>query len=366
MAIRYVRTDGHNGANGQNNTNDPTTGAWLTIQFGLDNIGQNDNLIVNTGTYTLGTGLTASTGIVSNPVTFNGRTRVTTTGGTVTVTTASAITLLTISGSGWSFEGITFDGASTATLGVNVTGNYDNSLYRCTIKNVAGGGFQTSGVTASLIQCEVTGCAGTNGSVALGASAINTVSNCQIHGNTQTGIYFSAGAADIYGCTVANNSGATSDGIQLATYGFTVRHCTVHANGRDGVRMATYDLMGEVAYNILTSNTGDGINDAALGASSVQDVRMHHNAFYNNGTDLSGVASGPGDVTLTGLPYTNAGGGDFTLNNTAGAGAACRGVAVAMLYGGTTYPDLGAFQHQDAGGGGALLTPRGFTGGYPA
>lgn len=49
------------------------------------------------------------------------------------------------------------------------------------------------------------------------------------------------------------------------------------------------------------------------------------NAFGANSTaDKSGVPNLPGDVALSGDPFTDAANGDFTLNNTAGAGAACR------------------------------------------
>jgi hypothetical protein len=73
-------------------------------------------------------------------------------------------------------------------------------------------------------------------------------------------------------------------------------------------------------------------------------------------------------VTLTGNPYTNSAGGDFTLNNTAGAGAACRAAGTPGALPGVTQTgklDLGVFQHADAGGGGGggLLTGPGMAGG---
>ena len=50
------------------------------------------------------------------------------------------------------------------------------------------------------------------------------------------------------------------------------------------------------------------------------------NAYYGNTSGArNNFPSLPGDVTLTGSPFTNPSGGDFTLNNTAGAGAACKG-----------------------------------------
>jgi hypothetical protein len=53
-------------------------------------------------------------------------------------------------------------------------------------------------------------------------------------------------------------------------------------------------------------------------------------------------------------PFTNAAGGDFTLNNTAGRGALLRAAGYYPIAGGSQigYPDIGAYQHQDSGGGG--------------
>ena len=60
-----------------------------------------------------------------------------------------------------------------------------------------------------------------------------------------------------------------------------------------------------------------------------------------------------GEITLTGDPFTNATGADFSLNNNVGAGAACRSAGYLGAYPGgvmTSYPDVGAIQHQTLGG----------------
>jgi acyl CoA:acetate/3-ketoacid CoA transferase beta subunit len=74
--------------------------------------------IVGTGVYSLGTGLTASTGAGS--VTYTAKTRIigcTATpgdGGKATIRATAGINLLTISGNGWSFESLDFDGNNVA------------------------------------------------------------------------------------------------------------------------------------------------------------------------------------------------------------------------------------------------------------
>jgi hypothetical protein len=53
MATYYVRTDGHDTASGLNNTNNATTGAWLTPQRATKSpVAPGDLILVNDGTYT--------------------------------------------------------------------------------------------------------------------------------------------------------------------------------------------------------------------------------------------------------------------------------------------------------------------------
>ena len=62
-----------------------------------------------------------------------------------------------------------------------------------------------------------------------------------------------------------------------------------------------------------------------------------------------------GWITLTGSPYNNAAGGDFSLNSTAGAGAACKGAGIPSSFGGqstSSYPSVGAAQPQPTVAGG--------------
>ena len=64
---------------------------------------------------------------------------------------------------------------------------------------------------------------------------------------------------------------------------------------------------------------------------------------------------GPG--ILTGDPFVDAANGNFQLNNTAGAGAACRAAGFPGTVPGLSavgYADIGVYQHQDPAGGGGL------------
>jgi len=48
----YVRTDGHNAASGLNNTNNATTGAWLTHVYAFAHVSSGDSIVTIQGTYT--------------------------------------------------------------------------------------------------------------------------------------------------------------------------------------------------------------------------------------------------------------------------------------------------------------------------
>lgn len=304
--------------------------------------------------YTIGTGLTTSSspslGSHQNVI---GYTNTLTDGGRVTITASAGITMLTCAGSGWKWSNFIFDANNVAsTNGVNLSGTWSNHLWNCIVKNCKGYGVTVGGQGSGIDNCEVTGCA--TGTAAVVLAEFASVLNCAIHDNTIPGISAGSNSATVQASLIYNNTGASSDGIIFtgggAHSGKFIGN-TIYGNGRDGLRLATYPA-SIVSGNIFVGNGGYGFNSASL--SPARDNPMnHHNAFYNNTSGARNNASaGPGDVTLTGDPFTNAAGGDFSLNSTAGAGAAARAAAFpgALIAGGTGYRDAGALQHLDAGG----------------
>ncbi len=125
--------------------------------------------------------------------------------------------------------------------------------------------------------------------------------------------------------------GGASDGIKAYSTG-----------GRQSALTYT-----DITNSIFMNNGGYGINfvgqvDPMLFGRS--------NAFYGNTSGQCSVsmANIEGTVTLTGDPFTNAAGGDFSLNNTTGAGAACRAAGFPSLMPdgvNTSYLDIGPLQH---------------------
>src|SRR6185436_10248720 len=103
-------------------------------------------------------------------------------------------------------------------------------------------------------------------------------------------------------------------------------------------------------------------NNATTGyRTNVGRITLINCASYNNTSGRYGSGGGTlnGDVnpiTGSGSFFTNAASQDFSLNNTAGAGASARAVGFPASFPvGTNlnYHDVGALQHQDSGGGGS-------------
>ncbi len=153
-------------------------------------------------------------------------------------------------------------------------------------------------------------------------------------------------------CT-ADTSG--DDGFYIAGEGFMMESCNAYNNTGSGVRLddPTDATSPDILNCLFINNGGYGIECDTSFLLGFEDF----NAFYNNtsGEVLNVPQRGSNDVTLTGDPFTDAANQDWSLNNTAGAGAACRAVGFPGTHtGGSTtgYRDIGPYQHQDAGGGG--------------
>lgn len=117
---------------------------------------------------------------------------------------------------------------------------------------------------------------------------------------------------------VHNNAGG---GIQVGSPNFgLIEGNVIDGNGGDGIDINSNAV---VINNVITNNSGYGINVGTTW-ESLYHILVDHNAFLNNTSGLrNNVSAGANDVTLTADPYTSRATDDFTLNNTAGGGAAC-------------------------------------------
>jgi len=188
---------------------------------------------------------------------------------------------------------------------------------------------------------------------------------CIAEHTTPTGIGFSGGG-DKFMCVAKN----MTTGFNPTVSGFTTTNCvatTCTTGWSGGVASAAHFCL---AYNttngfVVTGNSSYYLYgciaatassrgfDANTGAFILVSCGAHNcttadTRFNSSGTAPSSVI---GFITITADPFTNAAGGNFALNNTAGGGALLRGLSLAYpaTISTTTYRDVGPAQHQDAG-----------------
>ena len=228
--------------------------------------------------------------------------------------------------------------------------------------------------------------------------------NCAASGNAGFVDIESSGNVNIsrYINCIAHSNG--NDGFQIigstasTAAGFVLINCIASGNGRDGLRVAGTSVTTQgvhISNMTFYGNTTTGLN--IQNSSGVIPLTLMNCIFYNTNTGIScatasinghffqfknafggnstadrnvNTPAGYGDIALSGDPFTNAGSRDFSLDNTASEGAACRGVgypAKVGIYDDTTatYLDVGAAQVQASAAGG-LLTHPGMSGGMRA
>jgi hypothetical protein len=223
---------------------------------------------------------------------------------------------------GWSIENFEFDGTNTGVVGF-ATANGIVNVSNVKIHRFTGAGASGNGANLTFDYCEVTACAS---GLTLGSSGV--VSRSWIHDNTGNGISIDNNGSVTH-CVVSNNTGGSSVGITIASSGAaTLLSNVIYGNGSHGISTVTAALVRGALVarnNIVMSNGGYGWDQVSVIARP-DFPWIDYNAFYNNTSGArNNVNASPNDVTLTADPFTNAAGNDFTLNNTSGGGAACRG-----------------------------------------
>ena len=267
----------------------------------------------------------------------------------------------------------TTSGTKTSTqLGTAGAGGSDYLIVRdCVIdglQNVMVVNFDSNVVW---INTEMKNCVGAAISIPFNTRPVHYFFGCNIHDNGGDGILATVTSAQakifVNWCIFSNNTG---DGINWHLDGgmLLVSNSTFHGNV-DGIDLNdTMDAESHVTIlnSIFDSNSGFGINgvtdvDFSIGLADFNAFRNNTSGARNN------ISAGANDVTLSADPFTDQANDDYSLNTTAGGGAACRaaGFPGAFPSGNSTgFIDIGAVQHADpAGGGGGLLVHPGMTGG---
>lgn len=290
-------------------------------------------------------------------------------------TTGASFSLVSTAASALWFVDLIFEknGDSGSAVGLSMTGS-GGTYDRCVFRHFFRSGVSVSSGVHTFRECEFFDCNQNNANTGHGGLQVTTATvrmiRCISHSNTGNatyGIYISNPVdVDICQTIVANNG---LDGIYIIGNASTQRvdldHCTIDANDRDGIRIDNSAVLPLTIENSLfTRNAGYGINGTVT-SSRVGDVI---NCAFGTGTwgNSSGQHTGltgmdeRGTITLASntTPYQDADNGDFrlvlsTVKNT-GRGSFLQ---TASSWSGTvSYPDVGAVQHQDSGGGGMAVS----------
>jgi len=210
---------------------------------------------------------------------------------------------------------ITFDGANlTGIRGTDCAGNF----YKVGAINCKNYGF--SGITGQCfyMACFASNCTNAAFGIHQGQSYLI---GCEAWANPSPGFYINSSNTRLDECLSYGNTGAATG------YGFlyngslnVCNMCTAYGNAEDGFRAVN---SGNMAVNCISeSNT---VNGFYITGSNTQN--LINNAAFGNGTNYLNNATFNVSIhnfILTGSAFTNAAGGVFELNNTAGAGAVCR------------------------------------------
>lgn len=265
------------------------------------------------------------------------------------------------------FEGLSFTvSAGTKTSSSAFKQATSGTAIRCVIKGCTIDGFN-DGIFSNydwleytIIDTVIKNCL-SSGVRATGDKLHLTMHGCRIT-NCVSGIILSYGYGDLVmrSCLIDNNS---TDGVNFKDTGYLLdlSGCVFYANG-DGLDVsgATASPQRWVVVDcIFAENTAYGIRGPANG--DLLFALCNYNAYYTTGTAATlNITAGSADVTLTADPFTNKAGGDFSLNATAGGGAACKDVGFPQTIKGSSTDanlDIGAAQGTESGGGGTTGGP---------
>lgn len=313
-------------------------GALLTIGSAAAAAVTFNTVHVKAGTYTLTTTVTPTMG---SGVWIGYQTTHRDMGTRPLITTATDSTVLinTSGSAGGTIQGVNISFSNTAAVRANgiqaSRGDVSGLFYRCLFDGferafyVNGGGCW---VPLMLEETEVKNCTSDGVWVRDPIVAINNY----IHDNGANGVYlngvnYGAPVFQFSGNIFANNTG---DGIyqaisDVSAYKYFFHRNTFAGNCGDGIQTGagggglTAPPFVELVNNIFYDNGAYGVNNPV---APLNGYLNRCNAYGANGTAaVLNMPAGTGDVTLTADPFTNAAAGDYSLNNTAGGGAACKG-----------------------------------------
>ncbi len=370
---RYCRADAAGGGDGTTNTNSGANGAW-TLAEAIANVAAGHRVNVKAGTYAnTTTNRTFSTaGTAASPIWWRGfnsaigdlDTDWSTAPPLITFTTGQ----LTLSGGHNVYSNLSITSQATAASGA-VVASGGVWLDRVRIENTAANSASraisfTGGLLNRLTRCWL--------KATTTADAVAHMNNNASNYVTMQSVYMTGGVVCLKSvCTVLHDmtlvnchliSPATY-GVHFTTaagstsgYSFKLLGCNVYNPSSDGIRIDLLPTIGSLIANTIFSNCGGyGINNNS-GANASQISRLANDFYSCTSGNENGFGNHPAfaGVTESSSPFTNAGGGDFSLVTGASAiaGGSPGNIENTSLVG---YMDCGALQKQSSTTGGFVI-----------
>lgn len=362
-------------------TNPSTTGGATTCKIGGAWQGPNaavsfpfgfiTNAMVNTSSYKprvnfkSGTNyaITAAMTHSLTNVVFQGYTTTVGDGGRATIdggTSGASYILLSVTGERNVFEDLVFanNGATGNANGVVSTSVNTTEFCRCVFHDMRGAGAQLAGCVTN--ECEFY-TNNKNGDAASGGLIVQSPVGAHIrsvfHDNTGYGVYVSTSTAAFINCIFDTNttSGAGLNGNNVCGFFsgcdfYNNASCVdLSLNGANAV-LANCNLIKSSGY-ALKIQTGYPVHLINCGVGS--GTMANASGLYNTGIFAPVIEEGTVTYATDTAPWTDAANGDFRINLAAAKGAG-RGSFMqtsASYTGAIGYPDIGAAQHVDSGGG---------------
>lgn len=255
-------------------------------------------------------------------------------------------------------ENLVVDGAGlqfTSTRGIT-TSNVDFAIRRVKVINCSAVGINIAGGLNTIIDTEVANC---SGSVAITIVGQTFLDGCYVHDNAIDGLTTSTRATIVNSIFANNKSAATKSAIICTGVGGSIvlLNSVVYGSGSHGVDMQLATQVGRITSinSIFENNGGYGIN--VVWATNQQMINLMNNGFFNNTSGNYDMSHTPnryviGNFNALGSFFTNAAGGDFSLNTLVNRGqlGIARGFPANIVGTNTLiYDDVGVAQHPTRG-----------------
>lgn len=338
MATYYL--DKTHGSASDSNAGTSASLPWLTQSKATTTVAAGDKVIV-TGTYTELLSLTTTAGTELAPIVFEASSA-----GAWTIDAGNTRANCIVINKNWNWvKGATCTGATTRCL--DWTSAVAGCIFDgCSFAKGSGGGTAgaSSSAFAATTDAKFLSCTFNGFTTPMGNIAAITCAGCEFASCGTISLGTFSGTSAFNRCRFRLGAGpAIAFGGSYTNYRIT--NCSFYGKTSNECIQAN----GTTVSGLISDCIFEGGTYAITAASANPSIRVDRCAYYNQSTGQRNNVTDQSPITLTGSPYTNAAGGDLSLNNTSGAGAACRGVA---LGGGA----LGALEPTASGGGLAFPT----------